>query len=296
MNNDLFDLSTFLKNKGTIHFISDEDALKERLKDSNLSIDSFLHKFLFYKHDGSLLTNVYNKKFILDNKEISLNDIALNILEYKIKYKNNFKNHRFPDVIFCAEKKGRFYKLNNSDSFIILDPKFLLNNDVGRFTIGHELGHHFIEEEKISFKGAKNLWIYPFHIYSLLCLYSIYDISNIDNTFIQIFTTILMILFLIKNNYFIISWSFRSKNYQKELFCDDFSFWINDKIVNMDGFGQYPLISSWTHPSDYYRMNRIRNINSFNDVSIESTINSFYNLIILELPSKLINKLKKKKL
>ena len=272
------DLKKLLKNGGYIEFLSDKDRLKHYLKDSDSDYRNLLNKFLFYNSEDKMLRVSQETVLKYGMHEVDLNKVQQEILMIKNKYLKKFPKHRFPDILIHDKKQGRYYG-GGYKNLVVIEPDYLIRQE--GFTLGHELGHHFIYQEKKRFWGAFSWWLFPLIAYVFMG----YEIL-FESEFVSQAGPEMGILFFLKLCFvfcMILSWPIRSRNYQIELFCDDFSFWINSKQVYM-GFDKH-LFSGWSHPHNYLRTSRNKNIKNYEDIKVQKYIPSVFNLICFDLLS-----------
>lgn len=270
---DIFDLNIFFESGGHI-----EVLLNKRIRSD---FPQIVDKIVFYNKDETINYNVFNKKMIYCGKQVDLQLFLNKILIVKNKFKSNFPNMDMPDLIIKKDLLGSYFP-DKERPLISIPTNNLI--DYSGFTLGHELGHHYIINSQINFNGASNNKFFLFIIIIIIHLFTLINILfiNTEHSILEKYSLGLVFgvcIFTYVASLF--TWKKRSIKYQVEYFCDDFSFWINDDIVEMFGYKHQPFISGTRHPHNRSREKRKRKICNFEDIKIKNSINEFFNLLCL---------------
>lgn len=278
------DLKEFIDGGGYIEVLLNEKRLAQLSLEKSTDFSVLANKFVFYNSDNSMKKDVYGKTFTFEGVEVNLSELMTRFVIIKNKFLKQFPHMEMPDIVI--HKKLDYGSYACIDSRPLMSMPFHYLGNYHDFTLGHELGHHYLRFNKVDFKTAYTHWLWvSFGFLGMLCwnIYEVYTSAQAGEMmktvlYLGLGSQVGLVLVML------ISWFFRSKNYQVEFFCDDFSFWLNnDSNVKMYNYHEYPFLSSWTHPNNRSRVDRARKIEKFEDIKVERFIKEYYNFFCLDL-------------
>lgn len=244
------------------------------LEEYNLSKILFISNFSDNKESSSLLENyfwflndknelipfdiLYGNELFFEGKKLNLEIVKNEIMRIKYKYEL-LTGLKMSNITFS--KEVYVGSVIPSHNVAHIPMSYLYESEVNdfSFTIGHELGHVYLYEKNFNFNHKILNYLLPFNLlYLYICFFSIEEfiLKGIYNS-LDILMFFLLVFIHIINTYILLTVFKRFKNYEIEMFCDDFSCFINNKLYKNYNFQNPPLYSSSSHPCSYLRIKKM---------------------------------------